>query len=107
MIQFKISHNADQKFALVMNNHRVSFRFWYNPTIDRWSFDLARDDIPVLTGRRVVTGVDLIDPFNLDIGKLFAVEVVPNSKPDREGLPNGSVRLYQVTQGEYDAAIPA
>lgn len=107
MIQFTITSDPDQKFSTVLSNKRVSFRFRFNTLIQRWAFDLALDDVPVITGRRVVTGVDLIEPFNLDIGKLFAVENVPGAVADRLGLPNGSVRLYQVTDAEYDDAISA
>lgn len=105
MIQFKISTDPDQRFSLILNNKRVTFRFRYNTETDRWSFDIALDDVPVLTGRRVVTGVDLIAPFALGIGKLFAVENVPGAVPDRLGLPNGIVRFYQVSDEEYDAAV--
>lgn len=105
MIVFKFTTDPDQKFAMVLNNRRVSFRFRYNVYTDRWSFDLSIDDLPVLTGRRVTLGSDMLGAFTFDIGVLFAVAVVPGAVADRVQLPNGSVRMFHLTQAEIDAAI--
>lgn len=102
---FEFTTDANQKFAMILNDQRVSFRFWYNSTNDRWSFDLSIDDLPVLYGRRVTLGVDLLAPFSFGIGKLFAVDSVPGAVPDRLQFPNGSVRLYQISDDELNAAI--
>lgn len=102
---FNFSTDADQQFAMILNNRRVTFRFRYNVSSDRWSFDLSIDDQPVLYGRRVVTGVDLIGAHNFDIGLLFAVSIVPGAVPDRVQLPNGSVRMFHIMQDELNAAI--
>lgn len=106
MIEIKIVNEPKQKFSVLLNRRRVTFTFWYNQTSDRWSFDLALDDIPVLHGRRVVTGVDLLAPFDLGIGVLFAYSEA-GGVPDRENLPNGVVKLYHATQEEVNAAVAA
>lgn len=105
MIQFNISSDPDQKFSTFLNNKRVTIRLRYNPTTDRWSFDLSLDDLPILTGRRIVTGVDLLAAFNFDIGLIFAATVLAGSNPDRVNLPNGNVALFQASQEEADAAV--
>lgn len=78
-------------------------RVYYNPTTDRWDFDLSIDDLPVVYGRRIVTGVDLLEPFDLGIGMLIAIPNVRGAVPDRSSLPDGRVRLYSLTQAEYEA----
>lgn len=105
MVRFQISPDADQKFGMILENLRVTIRVRYNVTTERWSFDLAIDDNPVLSGIRIVTGVDMLAPFDLGLGSLFAVTTVPGALPDRDGLPNGGVRLYQASRSEIDAAI--
>ncbi len=102
---FTITDHADQQFGTIINGARVTLRLRYNPTNDRWSFDLSLDDLPVLHGRRVVTGVDLLAPFDLGLGVIFAVAVKTGAVPDRNALPEGTVRLYQASQDEVDAAV--
>lgn len=104
MIRFDVADHADQQFSTVVAGRRVTIRLRYNPTSDRWSFDLSIDDLPVLHGRRVVTGVDLLAPFDFGVGAIIAAAVTPGAEPDRRGLPLGTVRLFAVTEEEIEAA---
>lgn len=103
MITFTIADEADQQFATVLNGRRVTIRLRYNVTVDRWSFDLSIDDLPVLHGRRIVTGIDFLEPFQFGIGMLIAAPVKPGSLPDRADLPNGNVKLFHATEDELAA----
>ncbi len=107
MINITVSDHADQQFAVILNNRRVTLRLRYNPIVDRWTFDLSIDDVPKIQGRKIVTGVDLLKPFNLGIGILFAWSIVPGSVPNREQLINGSVGLFHTMPEEVHAAISA
>jgi hypothetical protein len=108
MIEIPIAAQADQELGTTINGRRVTMRVRYNVTTDRWSFTLSIDDVPVLTGRRIVLGVDLLAAFpRFGIGVMFAGDVVEGSLPDRVNLPAGNVRLYSATQAEVDAAISA
>ena len=104
MIVFTIVDAADQQFGTIINNRRVTIRLRWNLMAGRWSFDLAIDDLPVLTGRRIVLGIDLLAPFDFGIGAIFAVAAVPGAQPGRDELPAGDVRLYQASQEEIAAA---
>lgn len=105
MIRFEVIDAADQQFGAVLNRRRVTIRLRYNVTTDRWSFDLSIDNLPVLQGQRIVTGIDLLSSYNFDIGQIFAWPVVAGSEPDRQNLPNGNVRLYHVSDDEAEAAM--
>lgn len=107
MIEFRILDEPRQKFSVLLNRRRVTFELWYSLTTDRWSFDLAIDGATVLNGRRIVTGVDLLAPFNLGIGILFAAPEAAGTVPNRSALPLGTVKLYHTTQEEVDAAVAA
>lgn len=107
MIQFRILDEPRQKFSVLLNRRRVTFEIWYSLVSDRWSMDLSIDGAPVLHGRRIVEGVDLLKPFSFGIGILFAWPEVEGAVPDRAGLPLGYVRLYHTTQEEVDATVAA
>lgn len=103
MKQFTVIDAADQQFGTILNNRRVTIRLRYNTTTDRWSMDLSIDDLPVLHGQRIVTGVDLLGNYDLDIGMIFAIATAAGELPDRDGLPSGLVRLYHATEEEFEA----
>lgn len=107
MIEFRILDEPRQKFSVLLNRRRVTFELWYSVTTQRWSMDLSIDGAPVLHGRRIVTGVDLLAPFSLGIGILFAWPEVAGAVPDRSALPLGTVKLYHTTQEEVDASVAA
>jgi hypothetical protein len=77
---------------------------WYAVFLDRWSMSLSIDGDPVLTGIRIVTGVDLLARFSLGIGVIFAWSQ-SEALPGRNELPQGTVKLFCATQEEIDAAV--
>lgn len=111
MQKFSIIDAADQQFGTIVSGRRMTIRVRYNPSSDRWSFDLSLDDQPVLQGRRIVTGADLLDAvrvlfirkFSFDIGSLFAVSAKAGSAPDRQALPSGGVELIYFSTEEIQA----
>jgi hypothetical protein len=100
MQQFQILDQADQQFGSIINNRRITLRLRYNVTIDRWSFDLSVDDKPVIHGRRIVTGIDLLKPFNLGLGMIFALSHDVTAVPDRKSLPLSIVKLFHASEEE-------
>jgi len=95
---------ADQQFGTILNNRRVTFRFRYNSVSDRWNFDLSIDDLPVLMGKRVVLGINLLGTRDFGIGQLFAISTTGDALPTRDALPARLVRLYWVSDEEIEAA---
>lgn len=104
MIELEILDESKQKFSLILNGQRVTLELWYAVSTDRWSFNLALDGDWILTGRKIVPGVDLLAPFRLGLGVLFAF-AERDDPPGREELPLGLVKLYHATQEEVDAAV--
>lgn len=99
MITFDIADLADQQFSAILNGQRVTIRLRYNPRADRWAADVSIDSTPVLHGRRIVTGVDILRPFNFGIGLLFALPE-DGVAPSRDAIPSGRVKLYHTTPAE-------
>lgn len=104
MIEFPIIDAADQQFGAILNGRRVTIRLRYNVTTDRWSFNLSIDDVPVLHGRRIVLGVDLLAAFNFGIGAIFAYADNPAAEPNRDNLPAGVVRLFHGDDADVAAS---
>lgn len=104
MIEIRVLDEPNQKFSLVLNAQRITLRFWYSVFNDRWSIDVSVDGDPVLTGRKVVAGVNLLEPFNLGIGMIFAWSE-GGDEPGRDALPLGLVKMYHATEEELDAAV--
>lgn len=102
---FSILDAADQQFGAILNDRRTTIRLRYNPTSDRWSIDLAIDDLPTIVGTRITIGADILKAYNLDLGHLVALPVVVNSEPNRTSLPNGSVALYHFDDDEWQSFI--
>lgn len=92
--ELPITDAARQRFSTTLNGRSCQFDVTYNPTTGRWSFDLTIDRTPVLHGRRIVLGVDLVGAFNFGIGKVFAVAWQAGALPGRTELPSGAVRLF-------------
>lgn len=106
MIEFRIIDEPDQRFSTIINGQRVTIRLWYSVFNLRWSFDLSIDNEPVLKGRRLVQGVDLLEPFTFNLGSIF-VYSSDGFPPDRQTLVNGVVRMYHASEEEVNAAISA
>lgn len=86
-----------QSFTTTLAGRRCDFVVNYSTWDNRWSFDLDVDGARVLSGRKIVLGVDLIAPFNLGIGSLVAAPWGDDeAEPGRTELPSGRVRLFHV-----------
>lgn len=104
MIELSVTDQADQQFSAALSGRRVTLRLRFNHTSSRWNLDLAIDDVPILHGRRVVTGRNLLAAFDFGIGVIFSAPVVDGAVPDRLNLPAGNVRLYHCDDAEF--ALP-
>jgi len=93
-----------QAFTTTLAGRRCDFRVNYSTWANRWSFDLDVDGVRVLSGRRIVVGVDLLAPFNLGVGSLIAAPWGEDGiEPGRKELPSGRVRLFHYDPAEAAA----
>lgn len=93
-----------QAFTTTLAGKRCDFVVNCSTWANRWSFDLDVDGVRVLSGRRIVLGVDLVAPFNLGIGSLVAAPWGDeDAEPGRTELPAGRVRLFSYDPAEDTA----
>lgn len=108
MREIVLTDAPDQEFSTILAGQRCRLRFRYSPTTERFSFDLDIGDRPALRGRRVVLGVDLLAPFALGIGRIFAAEFEGRGAlPTKAAIAERRVRIYHVTEAEIAEAFPS
>ena len=94
-VEFNISNAADQLFSCTLNGKRCSIRLRFNTSMNRWTINMAIDDLMVLHGRKVVTGVDLLRAYDFDIGLMWCTsETNLTYEPGRKELVSGLVKLF-------------
>lgn len=93
-----------QAFTTTLAGKRCDFVVNYSTWAARWFFDLDVDGVRVLSGRKIVLGVDLLQPFGLGIGSLIAAPWGDEEvEPGRTELPSGRVRLFHYDPAEAAA----
>lgn len=81
---------ASQSLSFTVSDKRVGMALNFNTTIERWSFDLTINEVLVISGRRIVAGIDMLSPFSdLGIGRLVAI----GDTPSRQSFNEGKTRL--------------
>lgn len=93
--EFDIIDAPGQVFSTVVDGRKITIRLRYNTESERFSMDLGIDDVPVLTGRKVTSEVDLLQPFDFGIGSVFAADIDGKGRaPTLTNFVAGTVRLY-------------
>lgn len=107
MQRIDLTSSPDQRLSVVLDARRVTFRFRYNALDGRWYFDMALDDQPVLSGRRVVAHRNLL-PADVLPGRLFAyVYANDGLQPGRDAFTDGTAALFYVAETELAEALAA
>lgn len=95
---------SSQQLTTTLSGQRVDMRISYSTWANRWAFDLDVEGMRVLSGRKIVLGVDLLQPFGLGIGSLIAAPWGNDEvEPGRTELPSGRVRLFHYDPAEAAA----
>ncbi len=83
-----------QRLETYLNDTAVAIELFWNETTARWSMTLEIEGVTVLTGKGLVTGVDLLAPYQFGIGSLYVVDWEGlGGSPGRDALPSGQFRL--------------
>lgn len=83
-----------QQMSTVLAGVAVEIELFWNETVGRWAMSISRDGIPLVQGRRLVAGVDLLRGYALGLGKLMIFDWEgKGGEPGRRELPSGQFRL--------------
>lgn len=74
--ELPLSSDPSQSFTCQLGAVKYYCEAKYNSRNGVWSLDLYDDAArsPILLGMAIVLGVDLLEPYNLGIGRLVAVD---------------------------------
>lgn len=84
-----------QRLETYLSDRAAAIELLWNETTARWSMSLEIEGATVLTGKRLVTGADLLAPYQFGIGSLYVVDWAGlGGSPGRETLPAGEFRFW-------------
>lgn len=92
--EIPVLDHPDQEFHVRSGDKDIKIKLLFNPSSNRWTFDLWINEKLMLAGRKLVAGIDLIAPYSFNIGHLYVIDTrANNNEPSRYNLPRGDVRL--------------
>lgn len=96
-----------ESLIITLGGRKLRMRATYRDLDGVWSLDVLdaseATEVPLIQGVSIVMGVDILEPYGLGIGGLFAV---PNERPRDEagrGELGGRVRLVHYNVDELAA----
>ena len=107
MVELPFSGHPKESMDVVLEGRSLRIRSRFANLMETWTisiFDIAGDEpVPLIEGIPVLIGADLLAPYALELGGLFAE---PNERP-REDAKRGElgtrVRLIHYTPEELEA----
>lgn len=102
MLRLPVSNLPKQSFSFAVDGTTYGITLLYNTIDSNWFMDFAVNDKPLITGRRVVHGVNLVNGYQGCI--IFALNASGNDTPiTYDSLIAGNTRLYYTTLAELAA----
>jgi hypothetical protein len=89
MTMQRIPFTSDPNATFTASIDGVDYQFdtLYNERASVWTFDLslAKTGAPLVTGVPILLGCDLLAPYGLDIGSLYAVDLTAAAQREQAG----------------------
>jgi len=100
-----LSQNYSSVFTIDIDGETYTFVTSYNSRFGNWSFNIAKNEIEIITGVSMVLGTDIVGQFNLGIDVLFMADL-EQTNLDASAFDLGTrVVLVHATQEEIENAI--
>lgn len=89
-------------FTTNLNGHSYQFTTNYNERNGVWSFDLADGETgdPIISGVPILIGCDLLGPYGLGIGSMYAVDQAATAAPALIGTTGVVGPVLQMTDAD-------
>ena len=104
MVVFDIQDSAHQRWQSVLSGTPCQITLRWLPRIAHWTLSIDIRGERKVTGRLIVKGRDLLQPYNLGIGIIFAAG---SADLTRQSLISGDVRLYHASRAEWNDLLSA
>ena len=88
MVIIPFTSDNFRSFNCALDGVTYDFSQNYNERNGAWSFDLAdhATGLPIISGVPILLGCDLLAPYGLGIGSMFAVDLAATTLPALTGL---------------------
>ena len=105
MIEIPLNSNPEQLFSISLNSQTFDVRVLYNHRADVWTMTFSIEGSPVLSGVPLVSGVNILEQYDIGISNLFLINVADaqaNTSIDDLGT---SSRLFVLTDEELEGLL--
>jgi len=103
MIEIPLTSEAEQIFTIELNSVVFSFRVIYNTRLGIWSADISSGGNELVNGVALVTGLDIMAPYNIGLTNLYVINIAVNNAEANSSNLGTDVRLYQLTDEEVSS----
>jgi hypothetical protein len=102
MQKIPFTSDPNATFTTTLNGVDYQFDTLYNERASVWTFDLslAKTGVPLVTGVPILLGCDMLAPYGLGIGSLYAVDLTAAAQREQVGY-----RSQPVDAGPEDLGV--
>ena len=102
IVELPLSSAPAQSFTTQLGDRKFYFEVRYNSRNGVWTLDMFDDASreAIFSGLAIVLGVDLLDPYNFDLGALIAQDKTGQGKDATADDLGSRVALYWVSNDE-------
>lgn len=87
MIEIPLTTQPEQKFNITLSGLTYELRVIVNSRLKLWTVSFAQNGIDLVNGITMVSGVDLMIPYNLPFDNMYIVNLDnSNLDPDKDTL---------------------
>jgi hypothetical protein len=101
-----------ERLTTTIEGRTISLRVRYSSESESWFLDLAEtqpgtEETPLLSGRRITLGNDLLGSLDLRLGALYAIDTTGAGVDPGAGDLGSRVLIYHLTEAELAAGVIA
>jgi len=103
MIEIPLNSNPEQLFSITVGDLTYDIRVVLNYRTTIWTISLSQNDVPVIEGVPLLSGVDISAQYTLPFENVYVVNLT-NSKEDPTADNLGTdARLFILTDEEVES----
>jgi len=103
MIRIPLTKAPEQTFRIKINAINYEMRVCFNSRTEHWSIDIADNEKPLVMGVAMLSGVNMLAPYNLSLPNMITLNVAHERRFDPEYSDFGeSHKLVILTESDFE-----
>ncbi len=70
-----LANTPSQSFNITLDGHNLNMQLRWNTRSRFWTLDIVEKNVFQIFGIALKVGLDLLEPFNFDIGALIVIDI--------------------------------